>query len=275
MRGVRLLIVASLFAGGTAALTAAPANVAIEMRESAGPLEQQAKAITQASQLPKRKTAEFAAYPWELRRLGGKAALIVQVTVNNGGRVVEARRVQGPLLQTAIGSPTNEAAEKSASDAVLRSVSEALGDWRFETPIAGPITFQLSFGFTAGQANFALASPTDVLPKQLAASAWASAAGAMPTGPALQLPKKTKYVKPEYPKTALAARVQGDVVLEVVIDTNGTVADTRVLKSIPQLDQAAIEATLQAKYQPVLINGIPVRVLSTVTHSFSFKTKAE
>ena len=54
MRGVRLLIMASLFAGGAAALTAAPANGAIDMRETAGPLEQQAKVITQLNQLPKR-----------------------------------------------------------------------------------------------------------------------------------------------------------------------------------------------------------------------------
>jgi len=275
MRGVRLLIIASLFIGSAAALTAAPATVAVEMRESPGPLEKQAKVVTQRNELPKRKSTEFASYPWELRRIGGKAALIVQVTIDNTGRVVELRRAQGPLLQTALGSPTNEAAEKAATDAVMRSVTQALNDWRFETPGAGPLTFQLSFGFVGGQANFAMADPTEVLPKQLAASAWASATGAMPTGPALQLPKKTKYVKPEYPKSALASRVQGDVILEVVIDTDGSVADTRVLKSVPQLDQAAIEATMQAKYKPALVNGIPVRVLSTVTHTFSFKTKAE
>ena len=275
MRGVRLLIIASLFAGSAAALAAAPANVAVEMRESPGPLEKQAKVLTQKNELPKRKNAEFAAYPWELRRIGGKAALVVQITVDTTGRVVEIRRTQGPLLQTAIGSPTNEAAEKAAADAVTRSVTEALNDWRFETPAAGNVTFQLSFGFTGGQANYGLADPKEELPKQLAPSAWASATGAMPTGPALQVPKKTKYVKPEYPKSALASRVHGDVVLEVVIDTDGSVADARVLKSIPQLDQAAIEATMQAKYKPAMINGIPVRVLSTVTHTFSFKTKAE
>lgn len=274
MRGVRLLIMASVFAGGAAALTAAPANGAIEMREIAGPLEQQAKVITQVNQLPKRKSIEFAAYPWELRRLGARAALIVQVTVDTTGRVVELRRAQGPLLQTAVGSPTNEAAEKAAADAVMRSVTEALNDWRFDIP-AAPITFQLSFGFASGQASYALADPAEMLPKQLAASAWASATGALQTGAGLKIPKKTKYVKPVYPKTAIASRVQGDVVLEVVIDTNGAVADTRVLKSIPQLDQAAIEATLQAKYEPVQVNGIPVRVISVVTHSFSFKTKAE
>jgi len=272
MRGLRPLVIASLFLGGTPALMAAPANVAVDMRESAGPLEQQATAV---AQLPKRKSAEFAAYPWELRRIGGKAAVVVQVTIDRNGRVVEMRRVQGPLLQTAIGSPVDAATQQAAADAVMRSVTQALNDWRFETTGTGSITFQLSFGFVGGQVSYALADPKEVLPKQLEPSVWASATGAMPTGPALKVPKKTKYVKPEYPKTALAARVQGDVILEVVIDTDGRVADARVIKSIPQLDQAAIEATLQAKYEPAQINGVPVRVTSTVTHHFSFKTKAE
>jgi protein TonB len=97
----------------------------------------------------------------------------------------------------------------------------------------------------------------------------------MPTGKAIPPPKKTKYVKPIYPKAALDARVQGDVLLEIVIGTDGRVADARILKSIPQLDQSAMEATLAARYEPVEINGIPVRVTSVVTHTFSFKTKAE
>ena len=82
-------------------------------------------------------------------------------------------------------------------------------------------------------------------------------------------------MKPVYPQAALDARVQGEVLLEIVIGTDGRVADARILKSVPQLDQAAIEATLAARYEPVQINGLPVRVISMVTHTFSFRTKAE
>jgi len=146
---------------------------------------------------------------------------------------------------------------------------------RFDEPAGGPVTFQLSFGFVAGQVNHSLTDPSDVLPSQVAAAPWAAAEGAMPTSKALAPPKKTKYVKPVYPKAALDARVQGEVLLEIVIATDGTVADARILKSVPQLDQAAIEATLAARYEPVQINGLPVRVISVVTHSFSFRTKAE
>jgi protein TonB len=273
MRRVRFLIIGSLFLGSATALTAA-SPAAIEMRETAGPLEQQAKPLV-GNQVPKRKSADAAAYPWELRRMGAKAALIVQVTVDKSGRVVELRRAQGPLLQPAIGSPSDEKAEQAAADAVIRSVTAALSDWRFADPPSGPSTFQLSFTFVGGRAGYTLTDPSEVLPTQAAATPWAAANGALQTGNGLKLPKKNKYVKPVYPQAALDARVQGEVVLEVVIDTDGTVADVRILKSVPLLDQAAIEATLQARYEPLQVNGIPVRVLSVVTHNFSFKTKTE
>ena len=275
MRVVRILIIGSLFVGVTPVVAAAQSRAAVEVRNTTGPLEQQAKPLTTGTALPRRKSAEPADYPWELRRIGAKAALIVQVTVDGSGRVAEIRRAQGPLLQPAIGSPNDVAAQRVAADAVLRSVAAALNRWRFDEPSGGPITFQLSFGFVAGQASHSLTDPSDVLPTQVAAAPWAAAEGAMPTGAALKPPKKTKYVKPVYPKAALDARVQGEVLLEIVIGRDGRVADARILKSVPQLDQAAIEATLAARYEPVEINGLPVSVISVVTHTFSFKTKAE
>jgi TonB family protein len=273
MRFVRILIVGSLSVGVIPALAAAQSRAAVEIRNITGPLEQQAAPLTPGTSLPRRKSAAPADYPWELRRIGAKAAIVVQVTVDRAGRVAEIRRAQGPLLQRAIGSPTDVAAERVAADAVLRSVAAALNTWRFDEP-AGPITFQLSFGFVAGQATHALTDLSEVLPAQIAAAPWAAAQGALPTGKAIPPPKKTKYVKPVYPKAALDARVQGEVLLEIVIGTDGRVADARILKSVPQLDQAAIEATLAARYEPVEINGLPVSVTLTVSQSFSFRTKA-
>jgi protein TonB len=274
MSFVRLVLV------GTLCLVAAPlagaqSRQAVEIRNTVGPLEQQARPLAASGQLPRRKSSDSAAYPWELRRIGAKAALIVQVTLDASGRVAEIRRTQGPLLQPAIGSPNDVAAQRVAADAVLRSAAAALNEWRFDAPANGPITFSLSFGFVGGQTSSTLTDPSEVLPPQVAAAPWAAAAGAMPTSEALKPPKKTRYVKPVYPKAALDARVQGEVLLEVVIGTSGRVTDTRVLKSVPLLDQAAIEATMLSRYEPVEINGIPVSVVSTVSHSFSFRTKSE
>lgn len=82
-------------------------------------------------------------------------------------------------------------------------------------------------------------------------------------------PKKIKHVAPVYPDAALSARVQGVVILEAIIDPNGNVSDARVLRSIPILDQAALDAVMQWQFTPTLLNGNPVSVIMTVTVNFS------
>src|SRR5688572_20746494 len=95
MRVARILILGSLCLG-VAGMSAAQSNRGIEIRETAGPLEQQAKPVTKESPLPRFKASSRAPeYPWEVRRVGARSALIVQVTVDKSGRIVEARRAQG------------------------------------------------------------------------------------------------------------------------------------------------------------------------------------
>jgi TonB family protein len=274
MRFARILIIGSL-SFGIPGMLHAQSNRGLEIRETPGPLEQQAKPVTKETPLPRFKgSSREPEYPWELRRIGARSGLILQVTVDKSGRIVEARRAQGPLIQAAIGSPNDSAARRAAADAVLRSTSQALKDIRFEDPPDGPSTFQVSFAFVAGNSRVALADPSEVLPAEAQPAPWAAALGALPTGQ-VSMPKQKKYVKPVYSKAALDARVQGTVQLEVVIGPDGRVADARVLKSIPLLDQSAIEATLQARYEPVAVFGNPVSVVSIVNHTYSFKTKSE
>ena len=49
----------------------------------------------------------------------------------------------------------------------------------------------------------------------------------------------------------------------------GNVTNVRVLRSIPLLDQAAIDAVKQWKYEPTLLNGVPVPIVMTVTVNFA------
>jgi len=62
-----------------------------------------------------------------------------------------------------------------------------------------------------------------------------------------------------------SARVQGIVIVEATIGVDGRVQDARVLRSIPLLDAAAVEAVKQWEYTPTLLNGVPVPVIMTVT----------
>jgi protein TonB len=91
---------------------------------------------------------------------------------------------------------------------------------------------------------------------------------AVRVGGQIKEPKKLKNVAPVYPDIAKQARVQGVVILECTISPQGKVTDVKVLRGIPLLDQAAIEAVKQWVYTPTLLNGVPVPVIMTVTVNF-------
>jgi protein TonB len=82
-------------------------------------------------------------------------------------------------------------------------------------------------------------------------------------------PKKIKDVQPVYPAIARSAGVSGVVTIEATIGPDGKVADAKVVRSIPLLDQAALDAVRQWEYLPTMLNGRPVPVLVTVTINFT------
>jgi TonB family protein len=94
-------------------------------------------------------------------------------------------------------------------------------------------------------------------------------AKAIRVGGDVRPPIRVKEVAPVYPAIAQSARVQGDVVIEATIDEEGKVADARVVKSVPLLDQAALDAVRQWEYRPSLLNGVPTPVVTTVTVKFT------
>lgn len=101
-----------------------------------------------------------------------------------------------------------------------------------------------------------------------AARAKAKMAPVRPGGRIME-PRKIKDVKPVYPALAQSARVFGTVVIEATIGTDGKVTDAKVVRSIPLLDQAALDAVRQWEYLPTMLNGVPVPVVVTVTINFT------
>jgi protein TonB len=87
----------------------------------------------------------------------------------------------------------------------------------------------------------------------------------------IKTPTKTRDVKPVYPPIAQSARVQGVVIIEATIGPDGRVKDAKVLRSIPLLDQAALDAVKQWQFTPTLLNGVPVPVIMTVTVNFTLQ----
>ena len=82
-------------------------------------------------------------------------------------------------------------------------------------------------------------------------------------------PKKISDFRPVYPAFAQAAKVEGMVILEAVVNERGVVERLKVLRSTPLLDAAAIEAVRKWRYTPTLLNGTPVSVLMTITVNFT------
>ena len=100
------------------------------------------------------------------------------------------------------------------------------------------------------------------------------ATGPVRVGGNVRAPTRTHSAEPIYPPTARAAGVQGVIILEVVVGADGAVSNARVLRSIPLLDQAALDAVRQWRYEPTLLNGVPTSVIMTVTVNFTLPASA-
>jgi periplasmic protein TonB len=88
--------------------------------------------------------------------------------------------------------------------------------------------------------------------------------GGQVTAPAL-----VYRVEPKYPDFAAQAQIEGLVILEATVDTEGRVQSVEVLRSHGLLDQAAIDAVKQWRYSPLVLNGKPFPFILTVTVRFS------
>lgn len=82
-------------------------------------------------------------------------------------------------------------------------------------------------------------------------------------------PKKVRHVEAVYPDRARSARIQGTVEIEATIGPDGTVRTATLVRSIPLLDAAALDAVKQWRYEPVVVDGVPRTVRMTVSVTFS------
>ena len=85
----------------------------------------------------------------------------------------------------------------------------------------------------------------------------------------IQPPVLVKRIEPDYPIMAKKARVSGEVVLECIIDQEGNVSISKVLKKVDMVQQAAEEAVKQWKYTPALMEGRPQAVYLIVRVKFN------
>ena len=252
--------------------------VAQEFRTTPGPLEKAANPITAENPIPRRIFSVPPAYPAEARALEATALVTMRLTLDRTGRIAEIRSMNNPFVNVGPGAPQTPAGLQSVGEALIRSASSALSQWQYDAPANGPISFNVTFNFrpggetTSAQDTRTLPQPPPgfgAAPSPTTTAPWPAAAGAVRVGGNVKVPSQTRRVNPVYPAIAQSARVQGVVILEAVIGQDGRVRDTRVLRSIPLLDQAALDAVRQWEYEPTMLNGAAVPTVMTVTVQFT------
>ena len=149
------------------------------------------------------------------------------------------------------GSPNLKEDLIGVLDAAVASVRQ----WRYDPPVEAPLSFTVQVRVGSGPEVMEFKS--------------ASENGALRVGGAIKPPIKIKDVRPVYPPLALEANVTGVVIIEVRIGTDGYVEEAHVLKSIPLLDQAALDAVKQWQFVPTLMNGQAMPLMMTVTINFA------
>ena len=91
--------------------------------------------------------------------------------------------------------------------------------------------------------------------------------GGTGTGPVMDYdsaPRPIKITRPQYPQEAFVKKIEGTVVVEILIDTQGKVVRARVIQSVPLLDAAALQTVYQWVFQPAVKHGRPV---PTIAHA--------
>jgi TonB family protein len=249
-----------------------------ELRDKPGPAELSANPITAENPIPRRTLGVTPVYPPEASAIGATGRVAVRVTIDEFGRVAEVRRPIAPSLVYP-SSPATTEQLVTAVEALLTATANAVRQWQYDPPSQPPVSFNVTIAFTPASEPSVISQESSTerarerterppIPRvSLADPAWAD--DAVRIGGDVQAPVKTRNVSPVYPTEAREARVQGIVIVEARIGEDGRVTKARVLRSIPELDQAALDAVAQWEFTPTLLNGQPLAVVTTVTISFT------
>jgi TonB family protein len=205
------------------------------------------------------------AYPQEAVMAIAEGTVVLEVAVDERGRVSSVRIL------------------RSVHPSLDKAAEDALRQWRFTPPIEegkpkavtviANARFQLNSSTrTKGQVGGVVGGIIGgALPKDRFSPQEYAEGNALPEVRAfgdIKPPDLIFRVEPKYPEVARQARVEGTVILEVTTDANGYVSSATILRSIPLLDQAAVESVRQWIYEPLVIEGKPRKCLLTTTVRF-------
>jgi TonB family protein len=198
----------------------------------------------------------------------GRVLVEAEADVAADGAVTDVRLLSVSIVAAKVEMTADPEALREDFDAMVKASSAALRQWRFDPPsgAAAVVRVPIYFDVVGRRTTFGAIRPMSGYPPHVIA---VPPTDVLKVGGAITPPKKLVSVPPRYPDDALQAKVQGDVVLDVVIDAQGVPTDVQVSQSVPMLDAAAIEAVRQWRYEPTLLNGVPVPIAMTVTVGFA------
>jgi len=189
-------------------------------------------------------------YPEIAKQAAIEGVVILEATTNIYGRVIDTKILRSiPLL--------DQAAIKAVKQWVYEPVK--IGGEPKGIIFTVTVAFRLDDKSTKGQILSWSAEDEEF------------AKGAVKAEGEIKPPRLVKEAVPIYPLEAQQAQVSGVVILAARLDVEGKVKAVRILRSIPKLDQAAIDAVRQWEYEPLLVKGKPVEVVFTVTVRFYLK----
>ncbi len=206
-------------------------------------------------------------YPESARKAGVEGEVIIEARTDEAGRVVDARIVQSipPDL------------DQAAVDAVKQWIYEPL--LIDKKPRSVIFTVKVAFKLDKDKKKIVKTGVKEPVKEEIGRCVEGGAAtdkeqedfakGAVKAEGDIHPPKLIKQVAPVYPEEARKNGVEGIVILEVKTDEKGNVTDAKILRSIPELDRAALDAIRQWKYEPMVIKGKPFGIVFTVTVRFS------
>lgn len=182
-----------------------------------------------------------------VRQYGTSGMVTVSANIDKAGKVTPQWAFGPAAYCTDLKSPAIEAIRKAALDAAAKSV--------FESPMKDGKPTEINVHLTYKFGSEPVMPVTDPKKPRLIN-------GGVLNGRAKKLPK------PNYPAAAGANRVGGLVEVNVLISETGEVVTAFSLRGHPLLRESAVEAACQAKFDPFILQGNPVKVQGSLTYNF-------
>lgn len=172
----------------------------------------------------------------------------------------------------------------SREDGTFRIAPLPPGQWRIEVAkegfallrmegvaVAGPEPVQLKLSLAVGGASERLTVAAEAPPESGVRSTPAGKVKRIQVGGNVQAMKLTHKVNPIYPPACKTERVQGTVILRAVISTTGAPLSLEPVNKLvdERLVTAATDAVRQWRWEPTLLNGVPVEVMVDIDINFT------